>query len=138
MRDPETLVAHRPPMLLLASVLETGPGTVKALARVDPGGWYADGEGAMPGWFGIELMAQTVAAFSGALMEAEGREPRTGYLLGTRAYLCSLPSFPAGAELVVDAKLQYSDELGLSAFQCRITLEGEEIATALLKTYEAP
>lgn len=138
MRDPKALVAHRPPMLLLEAVLETGPETVKALARVDPHGWYADGAGAMPGWFGIELMAQAVAAFSGSLMETEGRPPRTGYLLGTRSYQCALPAFPAGAELVIDAKLHYSDDLGLSAFQCRITLEGAEIATALLKTYEAP
>lgn len=138
MRDPKTLVAHRPPMLLLEAVLETGADTVKALARVDPAGWYADADGAMPGWFGLELMAQTVAAYSGALMEAEGREPRTGYLLGTRAYQCALPAFPAGSELLIDARLNYSDDLGLSAFDCRITLDGAEIATALLKTYEVP
>ena len=90
----------------------------------------------MPAWFGLELMAQTVAAYSGVQQSAHGEEPRIGYLLGTRSYTCSMPAFPGGAELRIHARLHYLDDSGLSAFDCAIHLEGAEIATAILKTLE--
>jgi len=133
--NPTDLLAHRAPMLLLDSVLEAGPETVTAITRVDPAAWYAQ-DGAMPAWFGLELMAQTVAAYSGVQQSALGVEPRIGYLLGTRSYACALPAFPAGAELRIHAKLHYLDDTGLSAFHCAIHLNGAEIATAILKTLE--
>ncbi|NTV74153.1 MAG: beta-hydroxyacyl-ACP dehydratase [Holophaga sp.] len=136
MRPAADLLIHRPPMLLLEAVLDHGHDGILALARVDPGAWYADGEGAMPAWFGLELMAQAIAAFGGLDKRAQGREPRLGYLLGTRAYACTRPSFPAGCELRIRAKLKYLDDAGLSAFACGITLDGEEVATAILKTFE--
>ncbi|BDU75678.1 ApeP family dehydratase [Mesoterricola sediminis] len=138
MTDPAQLVAHRPPMLLLAEVLSVDAEGVRALARVDPGAWYADPDGSMPGWFGIELMAQAVAAYSGARKQADGIPPRLGYLLGTQCYACEVPAFPAGAELLIEARLEYLDEIGLSAFQCTLSHAGRPAATALLKTFEAP
>ena len=135
MRDIKDLVTHRPPLLLLDSVRETGKEFIETQVRVDPAAWYADANGDMPAWFGVELMAQTVAAYSGAA-KAPGEEPAIGYLLGTRVYTATVPVFPAGAELRVMARLHYLDDTGLSAFQCRILLDGEEVATALLKTFE--
>ena len=130
------LVPHQPPMRLIDAVLEAGSEHCTALARVDPQAWYADPDGAMPAWFGLELMAQAIAAYGGLHKRAQGGEPRTGYLLGTRAYTCSRPSFPPGCELRIHAKLKYLDDSGLSAFACAITLDGEEVASAILKTFE--
>ena len=136
MRPAEDLLVHRPPMLLLDAVLDHGHDWILAQARVDPRAWYADGEGAMPAWFGLELMAQAIGAYGGLEKRVLGGEPRVGYLLGTRAYACTRPSFPAGCELRIHAKLKYLDDAGLSAFACAITLDGEEVATAILKTFE--
>ena len=135
MRDITELVAHRAPLLLLDSIVETGKDFIEARVLVDPAAWYADPDGTMPAWFGVELMAQTVAAYSGATKDP-AEEPAIGYLLGTRIYATTVPSFPAGAELRVTARLHYLDDTGLSAFECRILLEGAEVATALLKTFE--
>ncbi|BDU71446.1 ApeP family dehydratase [Mesoterricola silvestris] len=136
MRPAEDLLVHRPPMLLLDAVLDHRRDGILARARVDPGAWYADARGAMPAWFGLELMAQAIAAYGGLNRRAQDREPRLGYLLGTRAYTCTLPAFPAGSELGIHAELKYLDDSGLSAFACGITLDGEEVATAILKTFE--
>ncbi len=136
MRPAEDLLVHRPPMLLLDAVLDHRQDGILALTRVDAGAWYADADGAMPAWFGLELMAQAIAAYAGLEKRARGGEPRLGYLLGTRAYACTLPAFPAGSELEVHARLKYLDDSGLSAFACGITLDGEEVAAAILKTFE--
>jgi predicted hotdog family 3-hydroxylacyl-ACP dehydratase len=134
--EPADLVVHRPPLLLLDSIQEATEEKCIARVRVDPTAWYAEADGAMPGWFGIELMAQTVAAFSGAGKRAVGMTPRIGLLLGTQSYKSRMARFPAGEILEVEAKLHFLDESGLSAFTCEIRQLGEQVACATLKTFE--
>ena len=130
------LVPHRPPLLLIDAVREVDGERCLTSTRVDPEAWYADPDGAMPAWFGLELMAQTIAAFSGNLHKGQGRPPSCGYLLGTREYACEAASFPAGALLEVEAKVHYSDAMGLSAFACELRCGGAALASAILKVYE--
>ena len=129
-------VPHRPPMLLIGSVLEADAERCVTLTRVDPGAWYADPDGAMPAWFGLELMAQTIAAFSGQRQRDPDQAPAFGYLLGTREYRCTVAAFPAGAQLEVEAKVHEAEILGLSAFACELRLDGSVLAHAILKVYE--
>ena len=136
--EPLGLVPHRAPMLLLDGVQEVTEEKCLARVRVDPSAWYAGPDGSMPGWFGIELMAQTIAAYSGARKREAGQAPKLGFLLGTRSLECSLPSFPPGALLDVEAQICYLDESGLSAFQCEIRHLGQTVSKATLKTYEEP
>jgi len=130
------LVPHQPPMRLLDAVLEAGSEHCTALARVDPRAWYADPDGAMPAWFGLELMAQTIAAFSGHRHKDAGPPAKFGYLLGTREYRCEVAAFPAGAVLEVEARVHYADGCGLSAFACEVRRDGAVLAHAILKVYE--
>jgi predicted hotdog family 3-hydroxylacyl-ACP dehydratase len=134
MLPPSSLVPHRPPLLLIDSVREAGPDHCTSLTRVDPQAWYADAEGAMPAWFGLELMAQTIAAFSGN--RNQGQAPRMGYLLGTRQYSCEAGSFPPGALLEVSVRVHYADAAGLSAFACELRCGGVALAHAILKVFE--
>jgi predicted hotdog family 3-hydroxylacyl-ACP dehydratase len=83
-------------------------------------------------------MAQTIAAFGGLQKRARHQDPRLGYFLGTREYRCATPSFPAGAALRIEVTLRYLDDSGISAFDCRIHLDGAEVASATLKTFEEP
>jgi len=134
--EPSDLVVHRPPLLLLDAIQEATEAHCIAQTRVDPGAWYADAEGSMPGWFGIELMAQTCAAYSGDRKRLAGQEPCVGFLLGTQSYTSQVSAFPAGAVLEVEARLFYLDESGLSAFACEIRHLGQPVACATLKTFE--
>ena len=134
--DPADVVVHRPPLLLLDRILEATEEKCVARVRVDPAAWYADPDGAMPGWFGIELMAQTVSAFSGSRKRVLGIPPEIGFNLGARNYESWMPRFPPGEILEVEIKLHYFDEAGLSAFACEIRHLGQIVARAMIKTFE--
>lgn len=133
---PIDLVLHRPPLLLLEGIQEATEDKCVTRVKVDPAAWYADADGSMPGWFGIELMAQTASAYSGSRKRSRGLSPRLGLNLGTQNYECSMPRFPGGATLEVEIKLHYLDESGLSAFVCEIRHLGRPVARAMLKTFE--
>lgn len=133
---PEDLVVHRRPLLLLDEIREVSEEHCIALVRVDSTTWYADGEGAMPGWFGIELMAQTVSAYSGYQKRRNNQKPRVGYLIGALRYMMPKPSFAGEDTLEVEARLHFLDESGLSAFRCEIRHQGQSVACAMLKTFE--
>lgn len=130
------LLLHRPPLLLLDRILALTDEGCIARAVVDPQAFYADGEGAMPAWLGLELMAQAISAYSGSRKAGIGVPLRIGYLLGTRSYRSIRPSFPAGTILVVEVRLHYFDEAGLSAFNCELRQQGETVAHATLKVAE--
>ena len=140
MTDPllpiEDLLPHRGTMLLLDRVTDFAGASAAAeyLPRADA--WYADEEGNMPGWIGIELMAQTVAGHVSLQKRAEGLPPRHGALLGTRCYRSAVPSFQAGEMLRICATLLFRDDSGFSAYDCNIARGGEEIASATVKVFE--
>lgn len=134
--NPIDLVLHRPPLLLLDGIQEATEEKCIARVRVDPAAWYAESDGSMPGWFGIELMAQTITAYSGSRKRLLGIPPRIGFNLGTRNYESWMPRFPAGEILEVEIRLHYFDESGLSAFACEIRHLGQLVARAIVKTFE--
>jgi predicted hotdog family 3-hydroxylacyl-ACP dehydratase len=128
-------VPHQPPMLLIEALRSVDGEACVALARVDAAAWYADADGAMPAWFGVELMAQAAAAFNGHAAQKEGLPPAIGYLVGTKEYRSTVPRFPAGAELEVEARLLYPATFGQSAMTCEIRHRDVAVASATLKFF---
>jgi predicted hotdog family 3-hydroxylacyl-ACP dehydratase len=104
--------------------------------RLEPGAWHADGSGRTPAWFGLEFMAQTIAACRGRHLAATGGAPRGGYLVAARNYRCAVPHFPPAADLEIRVELLDEDPSGLCAFQCAILDGGQVLATALVKVME--
>jgi predicted hotdog family 3-hydroxylacyl-ACP dehydratase len=123
-------------MLLLDAVTEWDADSATANARVRTDSWYAADAGAMPSWIGIELMAQTIATHVGLSARNQGRLPKPGILLGTRAYQATMSHFPAGALLSVKASLIFRDASGLGAYNCVIMLDDQPVATATIKVFE--
>jgi predicted hotdog family 3-hydroxylacyl-ACP dehydratase len=132
----EDLLPHRGAMLLLDRVVDFAGASAAAESTPRGDAWYADAEGNMPAWIGIELMAQTVAAHVGLEKRAAGLPPRHGALLGTRCYRSSVPSFRSGEALRISATMQFRDAGGLGAYDCSIARGGEQIATATVKVFE--
>ena len=132
----EEVLPHRGTMLLLDRVEDYAPTHVRCSYTPRADAWYADAGGAMPAWYGIELMAQTVAAHVGLTARQAGRPPRLGALLGSRAFRTQRAAFPAEIALAIEASVDYRDESGLASYQCRICVGDEEIATARLSVYE--
>jgi len=132
----QELLPHRPPIVLIETLGEVTGNTCLARMQVDPNAWYANSDGAMPAWYGLELMAQTAAALAGHINRAANRSPKVGYLLGTRHYDCKYPLFKGFEHLEVIAKMDYANLLGQSVFDCEIRIQGATVASALLKVFE--
>lgn len=132
----EALIPHRGTMLLLDRVLAFSEETALAEYTPQSAAWYADDNGNMPAWIGIELMAQTIAAHVALLKRQQGMPPKMGALLGTRSYRSTAGSFAAGTALRIRVQSVLRDASGLGAYECSITLAATVVATAILKVYE--
>tara|TARA_R110002096_G_scaffold190214_3_gene371253 strand:- start:4640 stop:5131 length:492 start_codon:yes stop_codon:yes gene_type:complete len=106
--------------------------------------WYADDNGNMPVWVGLELMAQTISAHAGLLKYDSGKALKHGALLGTRSYSVTTPFFEANQPLYIQVAMVYRDESGLGAYDCAISNTNTAfknggnnvLATATLKVFE--
>lgn len=116
--DIATLVPQRGPMCLLSRVLEHSREHTACAVDPERSGLFRDADGRIPAWVGLEYMAQCMAAHAG-LEAAAGRAPRPALLLGCRRLRLSADPFPAGAQLVVEAR-HHLGERGLVAFDCEV------------------
>jgi len=126
-------------MLLLDRLLDIDVECCRTEYTPQAETWYADADGNMPAWIGIELMAQTVAAYVGIQKLLAGQPPKQGVLLGTRSYTTSASAYAAGETLQMEARVSFMGDSGLGAFECSIRRAGDEqevLATAILKVYE--
>ena len=127
------LLPHDPPMVLLDRVMSFDEQNLVAEVDIGPESLFCTDAG-VPGWVGIEYMAQAVAAHAGARARLEGDAPSIGYLLGTRSYKCSIVEFPVGATLKVHIHALFV-EMALGAFSCRIDMD-ETVAKATINVYQ--
>jgi predicted hotdog family 3-hydroxylacyl-ACP dehydratase len=133
----DTLLPHAGEMILLDAVIEVAEERIVCMRTVSTGGLFNDADGNLPAWCGVELMAQSVAAWSGWQAQREERPVRLGFLLGTRHYRCDVDAFPLGSELVIEAVRSFHDDNGMAMFTCRIDAAGAH-AEARLTVFSPP
>lgn len=131
------LLPHAGDMILLDQVEGFDEEQIHTLARVRPGGLFNRADGSLPAWLGIELMAQSVAAFAGCRARNRGQPIELGFLLGTRKFQCDVEHFPAGAELRIHAQRSLEDDNGMGVFECHLRGPGIH-ASARLNVYRPP
>ncbi len=127
------LLPHEPPMVFLDRVVAYEETKLTAEITVRRESPFCEDDG-MPGWVGVEYMAQCVAAHAGARGRLQGEPPMLGFLLGTRAYKCAVDRFPLGETLTVFADELFS-ESGLGAFACSIETD-RPVASATINVYQ--
>ncbi|MDR6386210.1 hotdog family protein [Paraburkholderia caribensis] len=132
----DTILPHRGTMLLVDGVSACGDEALTAYATVRGDAWYADQDGAMPAWIGIELMAQGVAAHVALLAMRAGGPARPGVLLGTRSYQAQVSAFARDARLTIDVQEVLRSDAGHSAYECTIDHDGTRYADAVIKVYQ--
>lgn len=132
----EAIIPHRGSMLLIDAVETFDQETLSARATVDPHAWYADADGAMPAWIGIELMAQAIAAHVALLAMRGGGHARPGVLLGSRSYKALQPAFAGGARLSVHVVELLRSEEGHGAYECTIHHGDVCCAEAVVKIFQ--
>lgn len=132
----EAIIPHRGTMLLIDAVNAFDNETLVASATVHAGAWYADADGAMPAWIGIELMAQAIAAHVALLAMRGGGRARPGVLLGSRSYKALQPTFSGGARLIVHVVELLRSEEGHGAYECTIHHDDVCCAEAVIKVFQ--
>lgn len=131
------LLPHAGDMILLDGVERFDDDSVETVLQVRADGLLSAADGSLPAWVGVEIMAQSVAAFAGCHARQAGQPVELGFLLGTRSYQCNVEAFPAGADLRVRAHRSLQDDNGMGVFECH--LEGPGIhAEARLNVFRPP
>jgi len=131
------LLPHAGDMILIEQILSFDDEQIHTRLTVKPGGLFNRADGSLPAWVGIELMAQSVAAYAGCHARARGDAVELGFLLGTRKFECNVEHFPAGTELTIHGVRSLEDDSGMGVFECHINAPGIH-ATARLNVYRPP
>ena len=130
------LLPHDAPMRLIDTLLAADATSARCAVTVGEGlALFLTPEGRLPAWVGIELMAQTIAAWAGYQGWLRGEKPRLGMLLGSRNYSATCPDFAFGSKLEIEVE-QLMTDAGLSSFQCMIRCGGPVVAEARLSTLQ--
>jgi predicted hotdog family 3-hydroxylacyl-ACP dehydratase len=130
----DALVPHRGSMSLLDTVDGYGEDWLRASLTVTAHSTFAGPHG-VPGWIGIEYMAQAASAFAGIEQVQRGESPSIGLLIGARYYRCMREFIPIGGRVSVLARLALRDSEDFAAYACTLELGTEQIAECTLKAY---
>ncbi|CAM3357310.1 hypothetical protein [Halomonas lysinitropha] len=134
--DIAPFLPHRHGMCLLDTLLEVGDEHLLAEVTPRPDDLFAGAKG-VPGWVGLEWLAQAVAAWAGVQAVGQGEEPRIGFLLGARHYRCEAPWFAFDLPVRVDVSLDFLAENGLGAFCGELRgSHGQSLATTTLNVFQ--
>lgn len=131
------LIPHAGDMILIDQVLSFDEEQIHTRATVKPGGLFNRPDGSLPAWVGIELMAQSVAAYAGCHARRKGEPVALGFLLGTRKFECNVEHFPAGTELSIHGLRSLEDDNGMGVFECHLRGDGFH-ASARLNVFRPP
>ena len=131
------LLPHAGDMILIDQVLAFDEEQIETRLTVRAGGLFNRQDGSLPAWVGVELMAQSVAAYAGCRARLQGNPVALGFLLGTRKFECNVEHFPLGAQLHIHALRSLEDDNGMGVFECHLTGPGIH-ATARLNVVRPP
>ncbi|MBI6549245.1 hotdog family protein [Xenorhabdus lircayensis] len=130
---------HEAPMVLLEKVISISSDNVHCQVTVSNNGVlspFLNEEGHLPGWFAIEIMAQTIGVWSGwHRKERKEEDSALGMLLGGRAVRCQTPVFTQGSVLDIQMNLLLQDEK-FGSFEGEISCNGTVLVTGRLNTYQ--
>ncbi|MDR0771497.1 MAG: hypothetical protein LBE75_09965 [Burkholderiales bacterium] len=127
---------HRPPMLLLDRVVEAAESRIVCEVTLQVDSPFCDGA-AVPGWVGVEYMAQTVGVLAGWRALEKRLPVKIGFLVGARHYRSHVPQFRAGEVLRVTAETELMNDDGLVAMRCTLhDAGGALLAEATLLVFQ--
>lgn len=136
---PGAYLPHDAPMLLLETVRHVADEQAVCQVTVNRDGVLApfiDANGNLPGWYALELMAQTVGVWSGWHRQQKGEaQISLGMVLGARELKCVAGEFSAGSELEISVSLLMQDER-FGSFDCDITAGGKTLASGRVNTFQ--
>ena len=131
------LLPHAGDMILIDAIERFDDEQIFTRLTVKSDGLFNLPDGSLPAWVGVELMAQSVAAFAGCHARQKGNPPELGFLLGTRKFECNVEAFAPGSELTIHGLRSLEDDNGMGVFECHIHGDGIH-ASARLSVFRPP
>lgn len=129
------LLPHDMPMALVDELIEVGETHIHCRVTPSENSLFFDvGARAIPGYVGIEFMAQSIAGWSGYHAWARGESAPIGFLLGCRRYQTDCSAFKESEVLDIHAE-QLMVNNGMAVFSCRIEHQGLVLAISQLNVY---
>ncbi|MGO2342614.1 hotdog family protein [Vibrio litoralis] len=129
------LVPHQAPMILVDKLIAVDQQSIHTQVMIKADELFFNQESqSVPGYVGIEYMAQSIAAWSGFQAWQQGEPPAIGFLLGSRRYQSECSEFPLGETLDIYAE-QVMENNGMAVFQCRIEVQAKTLASAQLNAF---
>jgi len=131
------VLAHRPPMILVDKLLDYHATGGRCRVTITPQSAFYDTDSkGVASYIGSEYMAQTIAAYAGALALDNDKQVKIGFLLGTRKYETFTPLFELGDELEITVLELIQEESGLSVFDCIIKRAEQVVAQAKINVFQ--
>ncbi|WP_024611389.1 MULTISPECIES: hotdog family protein [unclassified Pseudoalteromonas] len=123
----ESVLPHTAPMILIDSLESYDEISGRCLVTITAQSNFYDPElKRVPSHVGIEYMAQTIAAYANANQVDSGAKVEVGFLVSSRKYKMHCTGFSLNSTLTIEVEKLYSEESGLSAFECKIK-EGDAL-----------
>ena len=91
----------------------------------------------IPGWVGLEWLAQAIAAWAGWHAAQRGEPPPPGFLIGTRRFATTQDRFVFGMTLRVTVSLEFRADNGLGHFHGELyNGDGSRLAHGSLTVFQ--
>ena len=136
---PGDYLPHDAPMMLLDEVVEVSDEAATCRVTVSANGVLApflNAQGNLPGWFALELMAQTVGVWSEWHRLQKGLpHSALGMVLGARELVCAAGIFATGTTLTITIERLMQDER-FGSFECTIHADSVSLATGRVNTFQ--
>jgi predicted hotdog family 3-hydroxylacyl-ACP dehydratase len=126
------LIPHRPPMVMIDSVEETGEASVRAAKTFAPGDFGTDGEQVIEPVL-VECLAQAVAAIQGIEARKTGNAPAAGMLVGIDGFEIKNTAVTG---IPIEITVEITRKFGPFAFaEGALAQDGKTLAHGSLKFY---
>ncbi|SHF21582.1 Predicted 3-hydroxylacyl-ACP dehydratase, HotDog domain [Modicisalibacter ilicicola DSM 19980] len=131
-------VPQRQDMCLLDRILAVDDVSLRADVMPGADDLFATEVG-IPGWTGLEWLAQAVAAWAGWHAAAQGEAPAIGFLIGTKRFETTREHLPPDRTYQVTIRLDFRADNGLGHFRGEILDdEGRCLAAGTLAVFQPP
>lgn len=132
----DDVLPHSGDMVLLTDILEWGESWLEAVVDHGEPSIFAENDGAIPVWVGIEYMAQAISALAGIRALNRGQSVKIGLLMGARKYQCFATEFARDSKLLIRIDEVYADDLNIGMFDCQIYSDNNLLAKAQIKAVQ--
>ena len=134
----DDIILHKPPMRLIDDILCIDENFAKCTAKISRDHLFYQTEiDGVYAWIGIEMMAQTAAAYVYGIMAGKENQnaAKIAFLTSVRQFNANVDYYPCGSSLTVIAHKNLLEE-SYAVFDCEIWQEERKIASAKISAYQ--